>query len=239
MDIKHKILVMSGKGGVGKTTVAVNLACGLSDMGFQVGLMDVDLHGPNVPKMMGLGDRKIEVKDGKVIPISYKDNLKVVSMAFLLQHEEDAVIWRGPMKHGVIKQFAEDVAWGKLDYLIVDLPPGTGDEALSVVQVIKDVTGTVIVSTPQEVALLDSKKAITFANKMSVPVLGVVENMSGEVFGEGGAKKAAEQLHTTFLGAIPLDKTIVESGDSGLPFVYKKIGVADEFKKIIKGIIPG
>ncbi|HHI04191.1 MAG TPA: ATP-binding protein, partial [Candidatus Woesearchaeota archaeon] len=176
-DIKHKLLVMSGKGGVGKTTIAVNLAYALSEKGFKVGLLDVDIHGPNAPKMLGLSNKELSGKGNKMIPISFSDNLKVISMAFLLK-KTDAAIWRGPMKHNVIKQFLDDVIWGELDYLVIDLPPGTGDEALSISQLLNNITGTIIVSTPQEVALLDCIKSIDFSKKLKIPILGLIENMS-------------------------------------------------------------
>ncbi len=233
------ILIMSGKGGVGKTTVAVNLAYALAQKKFDVGILDVDIHGPTVPKMLGIAKVMPKTSKDKLIPIA-KYGLKVMSMAFLLQNDEDAVIWRGPMKHNIIKQFVEEVDWGDLDYLIVDLPPGTGDEPLSIAHIIKPVTGSVIVSTPQEVALLDAMKAVTFSKKLDVPVLGVIENMSGSIFGEGGAEKAARKLNVPFLGKIRLDKKIVEAGDSGQPFVIEdEFDESKSFKIIINKIIGG
>ncbi|MFH0876350.1 MAG: Mrp/NBP35 family ATP-binding protein [archaeon] len=236
--MKKTILVMSGKGGVGKTTVAVNLAYALAEKHFQVGLLDIDIHGPNVPKMLNINNTKIQIKDKKIMPVAVKDNLKVMSMAFLLENDYDAVIWRGPAKHGVIKQFVEEVDWGELDYLIVDLPPGTGDEALSIVHLINPITGSIIVSTPQEVAILDAMKAVTFSQKVNVPVIGVVENMSGGIFGEGGAEKAAKQLNVPYLGKLTLNQLIVKAGDSGKPFILES-GNSDtkSFLEIVSKII--
>ncbi|MBN2421730.1 Mrp/NBP35 family ATP-binding protein [Candidatus Woesearchaeota archaeon] len=238
MLIKNKILVMSGKGGVGKSTVAVNLAYSLSLKNHKVGLLDIDIHGPNIPKMLNLEKDKLMNKNNKIFPISAKNNLKVMSMAFMLQNDYDAIIWRGPAKHGVIKQFVHDVEWGNLDYLIVDLPPGTGDEPLSIAQILNPVTGSVIVSTPQQVALLDAMKAVTFSKKMNVPVIGVIENMSGNIFGKGGAEKAANKLKVPFLGRIKLNEQIVKSGDSGKPFVLdKEFEETESFEKIVNKII--
>lgn len=229
---------MSGKGGVGKTTVAVNLAYVLAKKKFRVGLLDIDIHGPNVPKMLNLNSVQVKIQNNKIIPVLIKDNLKVMSMAFLLNSDDDAVIWRGPMKHGVIRQFVEEVEWGDLDYLIVDLPPGTGDEPLSIAQIINPITGSVIVSTPQEVALLDAMKAVTFSKKMNVPVIGVIENMAGSVFGIGGARKAAQKLNVNFIGTIGLNEKIVKSGDSGKPFVTdKQLEETKSFEEIVEKII--
>ena len=181
-DIKYKFMVISGKGGVGKSSVSVNLGAALAAQGHSVGILDADIHGPNIPKMLGVEDRKpMAAEDDGILPIAVTDNLCVISMAFFLNRIEDAVIWRGPMKHGVIKQFLGEVCWGKLDYLIIDLPPGTGDEALSTAHLIKNVDGAVVVTTPQEVALLDSRKSITFCREIKIPLIGVVENMSGMV----------------------------------------------------------
>ncbi len=232
-NIKKKILVMSGKGGVGKTTIAVNLAYALSEKGFKVGLLDVDVHGPNAPKMLKLDDKELETQDNKMIPIKYNDNLKVMSMAFLLK-KQNAGIWRGPMKHNIIKQFLDDVEWGELDYIVVDLPPGTGDEPLSIAQLLKDITGTVIVSTPQEVSLLDGIKSIDFSKKLKIPIIGLVENMSGEIFGEGGVEETAKKQKIAFIGRIKLDAEIRKSGDSGNPHEIKKLfnPIADKIEKI-------
>ncbi len=224
--IKRKIVVMSGKGGVGKTTVAVNLASALAEEGNQVGIMDVDIHGPNVPKMLGLEDTKIIADENGIFPIRSGKNLKVISMAFLIQDSDSPVIWRGPMKMSLINQFLGDVQWDDLDYLIVDLPPGTGDESLSIAQ---QITGAeaVIVTTPQDVALLDSRKAVNFARTLGMPVLGIIENMSGmkcphcgkdiDLFKTGGGEKAAKEMGVQFLGKLPIDPEIVLAGDAGTP----------------------
>jgi ATP-binding protein involved in chromosome partitioning len=247
--ILHKILVMSNKGGVGKSTIAVNLALGLVRKGKQVGLLDVDIHGPSIPKMLGLGQIPL-VGDGKKIqPVMYAFNLKVISMGFLLRDNESPVIWRGPLKMGAIKQFLEEVDWGKLDFLIIDSPPGTGDEPLSIAQLIKDIDGVIVVTTPQEVALLDSRKAVNFARKLGVPVLGVVENMSGfvcphcgkrtDLFKTGGGEKAAKEMNVPFLGKIPFEPEIVTSGDTGKPFVWeqKESSAGKILKQMVDGII--
>lgn len=231
IDVKHVILVLSGKGGVGKTTVAVNLAFSLASHGKTVGLLDLDIHGPNVPKMVGVEGQKLMVSGNKILPVEVTGNLSVVSMEFLLPDAETPVIWRGPMKMAAIQQFLEDVDWGALDYLVVDLPPGTGDEALSIAQLAPNVEGAVIVTTPQEVSTMDSRKAVKFVEKLGYPVLGIIENMSGlicpecgteiDIFGKGGGKKAAEELKVPFLGAIPIDVEMRKAGDEGRPFITR------------------
>ncbi|MFH1434894.1 MAG: Mrp/NBP35 family ATP-binding protein [Pseudomonadota bacterium] len=223
--IKHKVIVMSGKGGVGKTTVAVNLAVSLARERNMVGIMDADIHGPNVPKMTGANIHKIYATENSLIPVEVGPNLKVMSMALLLKKEDEAVIWRGPMKMGLIKQFLKDVEWGDLDYLIIDAPPGTGDEPLSVVQLIEDLDGAIIVTTPQDIALLDVRKSITFCKHLKIDVLGIVENMSGfvcphcgeksDIFKSGGGLKLANDERIRFLGAIPIDGDIVQHSDAG------------------------
>lgn len=244
-NIRNKIVVMSGKGGVGKSTVATNLALALSMKGAKVGLMDVDIHGPNIPKMLNIEDEKPEADHKGMFPIEVTPNLKVMSMAFLLKDRDTPVIWRGPMKMGAIKQFLSEVHWGKLDYLIVDLPPGTGDEPLSIAQLIPNATGSIIVTTPQDVALLDSRKSVNFSKTLKLPVLGIVENMSGfecphckkaiDLFKKGGGEAAAKEMNVRFLGGIPLDAKVVETGDSGKPFVlsHSKSKTAKAFQKIV------
>lgn len=229
--VKHKFMVLSGKGGVGKSSVAVNLAVTLSQQGFEVGIMDADIHGPNIPKMMGVEEKHLVGNQDGLMPIKTKSGVKVMSMAFLLRDKDDAIIWRGPLKHSLIKQFLSEVFWGSLDYLIIDLPPGTGDEALSTAHLIKDVDGAVIVTTPQDVALLDSRKSITFCRQLHIPHIGVVENMGGftcphcnkaiDIFKIGGGEKAAQEMGVPFLGRIPLDPEMVISSDNGVPFVHK------------------
>ena len=248
--IKRKIVVMSGKGGVGKTTVAVNLAFALSQRGKKVGLLDVDINGPNVPKMLGIEDEKLSGSDGHIEPVPVSKNLKVVSMAFLLQSRDTPVIWRGPMKMQAIRQFLGEVEWGELDYLVADLPPGTGDEPLSIAQLIREGANAIIVTTPQDVALLDSRKSVNFARALKMEILGIVENMSGlscphcgtriDLFKVGGGESAAGELGIPFLGRIPIDPAIVETGDSGEPFVvrYPDSASAVAFGEIVDGIDP-
>jgi Mrp family chromosome partitioning ATPase len=228
--IRNKIVVMSGKGGVGKTTVAVNVASGLAKNGHRVGIMDVDIHGPNVPKMLGLEGSNLTYGQEGILPLEVTENLKAISMSFLLPDPESPVIWRGPMKINLINQFLGDVEWGDLDYLVIDLPPGTGDETLSIAQ---QITGAqaLIVTTPQDVALLDSRKALNFARKLNMPILGVVENMSGmtcphcgeaiDLFKKGGGEKSAREMDAHFLGRLPIDPNMVISGDNGEPMVLK------------------
>jgi ATP-binding protein involved in chromosome partitioning len=227
--ISHRIMVMSGKGGVGKSTVSTNLAVALSMDGFNIGLLDADIHGPNIPKMLGIESSQVVGSGQGMIPIEVFPNLKVISMAFFIGDRDNPVVWRGPLKHSAISQFVGEVEWGNLDFLIVDLPPGTGDEPLSVAHVIKDVDGAVIVTTPQDVALLDSRKAVTFSRMLSIPVIGIVENMSGLIcphchkeillFKTGGGEKAARDMRVPFLGKIPIDPEMVTDCDRGMPFV--------------------
>ncbi len=236
--IKDKILVLSGKGGVGKTTVAVNLALSFVQAGKKAGILDADIHGPNVPKMLGLEEMDVKSKDWKMAPLVHGSGLKVMSLAFMVD-EKDSIIWRGPLKHNLIKQFVQDVDWGELDYLVVDFPPGTGDEQISASQLIGDVTGAVIVSTPQKVAILDSVRTIDFCRKMAIPVLGMVENMSGGIFGKGTIKYVAEENGVKFLGSISLDQAVAESGDSGFPFANGSSKAADDFRNIVKNVLEG
>jgi len=227
--IQHKIVVLSGKGGVGKSTVAVNLATALSLSGLRVGLLDVDIHGPSVPTMLGLENETLQGTPDGLLPITF-GSMKIMSIGFLLKNHDDAIIWRGPMKMGVIKQFLTDVDWGDLDYLIVDAPPGTGDEPLSLCQLIQPLDGAVIITTPQKVAAVDVRKSISFCRQVHVPVLGIIENMSGfvcpkcgvvtQIFPEGGGKKIAADMKVPFLGAIPIDPALAQSGDSGRVFIY-------------------
>jgi Mrp family chromosome partitioning ATPase len=227
--IRHKIMVMSGKGGVGKSTVAINLAASLALRGYQVGILDADLHGPDVPRMLGIEGQHLISSGNGVEPVEVFAGFKAVSMALLGQEPDKAIIWRGPLKHSAIKQFLGGVNWGDLDFLFIDLPPGTGDEPLSVSKLIQQVDGAVIVTTPQDVALLDSRKAVSFSKQINIPVLGIVENMSGmacphcgekiNLFKIGGGEKAAAELGVPFLGRIPIDPTVVLSCDSGEPIV--------------------
>ncbi len=234
--IKNKILVLSGKGGVGKTTIAVNLALSLALSGKKTGILDADIHGPNVPKMLGLDNEKLQSVGDFILPIEHESSLKVMSLGFMVP-EKESVIWRGPMKHNLIKQFIENVDWGDLDYLVIDFPPGTGDEQISTAQLIGKVSGAVIVSTPQKVAILDSVRTIDFCRKMNIPIYGIIENMSGGIFGKGTISKVAEENKIPFLGHLELEQAIAESGDNGKPFSGQKSESADSFRKITSKII--
>ncbi|MBE0425905.1 MAG: P-loop NTPase [Nitrospirae bacterium] len=247
--IKHKIIVLSGKGGVGKSTVATNIAAALSLKGQKVGLMDIDIHGPSIPKMLGLEGSPLRGSEEGLLPVDYSDNLSVMSIGFILQDQKNAVIWRGPLKHSLIRQFLKDVSWGELDYLIIDSPPGTGDEPLSVIQLLEDADGAVIVTTPQDIALIDVRKAITFCSHVNLTILGIVENMSGficpycgktvNIFKAGGGEKMASEMGVPFLGRIPLEPRMVEAGDSGKPFLqyYPGSETAKAFDLAIKPLL--
>lgn len=227
--IAHKVLVLSGKGGVGKSTIAVNIAASLATAGRKVGLLDIDIHGPSIPNLLGLCGLPIGGTKESIHPFSVGENLRVMSIGFLLRSDRDAVIWRGPMKYNVIKQFLSDVDWGELDYLIVDSPPGTGDEPLSIAQLIRSVDGALVVTTPQDIALIDVRKCIDFCNKLSIPIIGVVENMSGficpkcgeqtDIFKSGGGELMAREMNVPFLGRVPVDPGIVSASDGGRPYV--------------------
>lgn len=246
--IKHKLIVLSGKGGVGKSTVAANLSLSLSEKGHNVGLLDSDIHGPSIPKILGIEDKRPIPTQNGITTVLALPKLKVMSMGFLLQDKDSPVIWRGPLKMGAIKQFIGDVNWGDLDYLIVDLPPGTGDEPLSIAQLIPNSDGAIVVTTPQDVALLSVRKSINFVKKMNMPVIGIIENMSGfkcphcgksiDIFKTGGGLKASKDFNVPFLGKVPLDPQIVETGDSGEPFVIKNSGsdTANAFREIVENI---
>jgi Mrp family chromosome partitioning ATPase len=228
--IRHKFLVMSGKGGVGKTSTSVNLAIALARKGHKVGLLDVDLHGPDIPKMLGL-EGTLEVSQArKLQPKKYSDNLCAVSIESLLPDTDEAVIWRGPVKYNAIRQFIEEVEWGELDYLIIDAPPGTGDEPLTIAQLIKDAKA-IIVTTPQEVALADVRKSISFCRRVEMEIFGLVENMSGftcphcgeavDLLGKGGGEKTAKAAQIPLLGKVPFDPRMVSCSDSGVAFQEK------------------
>tara|TARA_B100000214_G_C23935654_1_gene613014 strand:+ start:105 stop:1139 length:1035 start_codon:yes stop_codon:yes gene_type:complete len=224
-DISKYLAVASGKGGVGKSTVAVNLAIAFSRKLKNMGLMDADIWGPSIPMMCGIDTKPMATKEEKIVPIE-KFNIKMMSIGFLLD-EEDTVIWRGPMVHGAIKQFVEDVEWDGVDNLVIDLPPGTGDAHLSLIQTVP-LSGGIIVTTPQDVALIDVKRGIQMFRKLNVPVLGIIENMSYlqngdeiiDIFGRGGGKKIAEKFEVPFLGEIPIDPSVRKGGDLGLPIVF-------------------
>ena len=247
--IRHKILVMSGKGGVGKSTVAANLAISLALQGRKVGLLDVDIHGPSIPKMLHLEDAEIGANEaGWIQPVELA-GVKLMSIGLLLRDRDAAVIWRGPLKMGAIKQFLEEVEWGELDYLIIDSPPGTGDEPLSVCQLAAPLDGAVIVTTPQDVATADVRRSISFCRQLDLRVLGVVENMSGfacphcgtvtDIFKSGGGERMAESMGVPFLGRIPIDPAIGVSCDDGKPFVYhyNKTETAKAFARITEPIL--
>ena len=228
--IKNKFIVLSGKGGVGKTSVSVNLAIALAAKGYNVGIMDVDLHGPDVPRMLGLKGMLDLNENRKLNPMAYSENLKAVSIESLSARKDDAIIWRGPLKNAAIQQFISEVEWGELDYLIIDSPPGTGDEPLTVAQTIADAKA-IIVTTPQEVSLADVRKSISFCNVVNMEIFGLIENMSGfscphcsekiDLFGSGGGEKTARTAGIKFLGRIPFDLDVVACGDSGTSFQNK------------------
>lgn len=226
--IRHKIVVLSGKGGVGKSTVAVNYAVSLMKAGHKVGLLDVDIHGPSVPTMLGLEGAPLEQGVAGLLPVDWY-GMKVMSIGFLLSNPDDAVIWRGPRKNAVIKQFLRDVDWGDLDYLIIDSPPGTGDELLSVFQLGGDIRGAVVVTTPQKVSAVDARKSVSFCRQSQIPVLGVIENMNGfacphcgeitEILPIGAGKRIAEEMDIPYLGSIPMDLRMARAADDGLAFI--------------------
>lgn len=228
--IGRKIMILSGKGGVGKTTVTVNLANALVDMGCTVGVLDVDIHGPNVAKMFGCEGEELGSPDGvTMIPIEPRKGLKVMSLSFALPDPSAPIIWRGSLKMSAIRQFLSDCEWGTLDYLLIDTPPGTGDEQLTVIQAIPEMTGAIIVTTPQEVAVLDSRRSVGFARKCGLAIIGVVENMSGlkcphcgeeiPIFGKGGGKRMCQEMHVPFLGEIPMELDLCKAEDNGESFV--------------------
>ncbi len=249
--IEHTIMILSGKGGVGKSTVAVNLAAGLASRDRQVGLLDIDLHGPSIPKLLRLEGAQIRGTNAKgMVPVRYNDNLKVLSIEFLVRDETDeAVIWRGPMKHRIISQFVGEADWGDLDFLVVDAPPGTGDEPLSVCQMAPPRSQAIIVTTPQEIALKDVRKSIRFCKHLGMPVFGIVENMSGfscpkcgevsDLFKRGGGKKLALETGYRFLGDIPLDPRLMASSDDGRPFVleHPESDTARAFDAILERVL--
>ena len=248
--IRHKIVIISGKGGVGKTTVAVNLAMSLASIGLRVGILDVDITGPNVIKMLGVDPKlkpRVDVDAKKFYPINGPLNIKVMSMAFLTLNPDDPVIWRGPMKMSAVRQFLGDAIWGELDYLICDLPPGTSDETLDILQLIPE-ENVIVVTTPQQVALMDARKTIKMATVMQRKTLGIIENHSGfdcphcgeyiDLYPPGGAKKASIDFNIPLLGNIPFEVEISQQGDQGLPFVlkYPDNKATKIFKDIVKKI---
>ncbi len=247
--IKNKIVVLSGKGGVGKSTVAANLAVGLSLEGYKTGLLDVDVHGPSIPRLLKLTGTRPGVRDQTMVPVEYSWNLGVMSVGFLLPDEHEAVVWRGPVKGSVIKQFLDGVEWGERDYLIVDCPPGTGDEPLSVLQFLGKDAKAVIVTSPQAVAMDDVRRSITFCRLMDTEIIGIVENLSGfvcpdcgathNIFDTGGGERLALDAGVPFIGRIPIDMEAAKAGDSGeaLLAVKNDSPASQAFKHVVKAVI--
>jgi len=248
-NISNILIVLSGKGGVGKSTVAANLTLGLSLQGFTTGILDVDIHGPSIPKLLGIAGQRMGVINDELKPIECYANINAVSMGLLVDGTETPIIWRGPMKANAIRELIQHVAWGKLDYLIVDCPPGTGDEPLSIAQMLGKKARAVIVTTPQEVATIDVEKCITFCNQLGLPIAGIIENMSGficpdcgketEIFSSGGGQKLALKFSVPFLGKVPIEPEIAKSGDEGKPYLYfyGKSETAKRFDDIVKQIV--
>jgi Mrp family chromosome partitioning ATPase len=248
-EVGRRILVLSGKGGVGKSTVAANLAVALAERGKTVGLLDVDIHGPSIPKLLGLEHESLSSDGDQLLPIAVNEHLKVMSIGFLLRSCDDAVIWRGPLKYRLIQQFLADVDWGRLDSLVIDCPPGTGDEPLSVVQLAGGPAVAVVVTTPQELSISDVRRCVTFCRSLSLEVAGIVENMSGfvcprcgaqiDLFRSGGGENLAAEAHVPFLGRIPIDPEVVISGDAGLPFVrsLQRGAAADAFARVVNRLL--
>ena len=246
--IKHKVMVMSGKGGVGKSTTAINLALALVEKGLKVGLLDIDLHGPSIPKMAGLEGQRPKASEEGIIPLEVS-GLKLMSLGFLLASASDATIMRGPMKHGAIQQLLADVVWGELDVLLVDCPPGTGDEPLSAVQLLGANSAAVVVTTPQEVALADVEKSLSFCRELKLPVIGLVENMSGfvcphceeksDIFKSGGALKLAEKTGVSLIAKVPLDPRVVMAGDDGQPHLLScpDSKCSEELRKVATAVV--
>ncbi len=245
--VNHTILIMSGKGGVGKSTFAVNLSVSLASLGKKVGLIDADINGPDDPKMLGVSKSQIYADENGIVPVETDYGVRVVSMAFLLPSEDTPVIWRGALRHKAVQQFLEDVVWKGTDYVIMDFPPGTGDEALSVGQLVPDADGVIIVITPQDVAIIDAIKAINFAKQLKLKVIGLVENMSGyvcphcgetvDIFGKGGGENAAKKYGVPFLGRIPIIPDIVKLADEGIPAVIRNDSLREIYDSIAKSII--
>ena len=242
-NITNKVVIMSGKGGVGKSTLSVNFAYGLSMRGYKVGILDADLHGPNIPIMLGVEGEKLTDLS---VPYKINENLCTTSLSFFLP-STDPIIWRGPQKMGAIMEILENVVWGKLDYLIIDLPPGTGDETLTIAQNVGVGTKAIVVTTPQDVALLDSRRSVKFSGLVNMELIGIIENMSGficpecgeevNIFKKGGAERMANELNVNFLGSIPMDKNIAEAGDNGKPYIQNESEASIRLNKIIDQIL--
>jgi ATP-binding protein involved in chromosome partitioning len=246
--VKEKLVVLSGKGGVGKSTVAVNLATALTQAGKKVGLLDIDIHGPSIPKMLHLENAPVTGTDTTLDPV-IAHKMKAMSIGLLLRDRDDAVIWRGPMKSNAIKQFLRDVEWGELDYLIVDSPPGTGDEPMTVIQLLDRPTGAIVVTTPQAVAVQDVRRSIMFCRQLQLPVIGVIENMSGfvcpkcgertDIFQTGGGESMARDMGVAFLGSVPIDPQVTVSGDGGQPVVqaHPHSETSKAFGRIVRALL--
>lgn len=248
--IKHKIAIISGKGGVGKSTVAANLATAFALSGHKnrVGVLDVDIHGPCIPKLLGVKGAKLQVTPDGAYPVTNSEGIKVVSMDFLVANQETPIVWRGPLKMRAIKQFLSDFLWGELDFLFIDAPPGTGDEPLSTMQLLPEMDGTIIVTIPSQVSEDVVKKAVSFSRQMKIPIIGIVENMSGfvcpkcgetiNILGAGGGKRLAEELNVPFLGQIPMDPKICEEADKGTSFLkeYPDSSATKAFKEIVEKV---
>jgi len=245
--IKHKVAIISGKGGVGKSTVTVNLAAAFAQKRYEVGVLDADIHGPSVPRLLGLEGKTVKTGPPGTFPVVGPLGLKVMSIDFFLP-EQAPTIWRGPLKMRAIRQFLVDIVWGELDFLFIDLPPGTGDEPLSIAQLLPEIDGVVIVTMPTQLSSSVVKKAITFAERLNMPIIGVVENMSGfvcphckeriEIFKSGGGKKMAQEMGVKFLGSIPIDPEVGVDSDKGTPFVYsnKSSSATKAFMEIVSKV---
>jgi Mrp family chromosome partitioning ATPase len=248
-QIRHKILVLSGKGGVGKSTVAANLATALARAGKTVGLLDVDVHGPSIPKLMGLEGLPADGDEEALHPVRSTEGVKVMSIGFLLPRDDTPVVWRGPRKYHLIRQFLQQVDWGKLDFLVIDAPPGTGDEPMAVAELVRPRVSAVLVTTPQDLAVADVKRSVRFCNEIRLPVVGILENMSGltcpdcghriDLFKSGGGEKLAKAFGLRFLGKIPIDLEIVDCGDGGRPFAAQPSmsQTAEAFAEAIQPIL--
>lgn len=245
--IKNKVLVFSGKGGVGKSTVSVNLAAALTRRGYKVGLLDIDFHGPSVPKLAGVEGMEPPYENAKIIPVVAPAGFKVISIGLLMEDQGAAVVWRGPMKMSAVQQLLRDVEWGELDFLLIDAPPGTGDEPLSVIQTIKNLTGAVLVTTPQQVAISDVRRSANFCQQVEVPIIGIVENMSGfvcpkcgeitPIFSAGGAQELCKETGINLLGSIPLDVEVMIASEEGSPFVLKNSTAGQAFEKAVDAFL--
>lgn len=245
--IKHKIAIISGKGGVGKSTVTVNLAATLNMMGKSVGVLDGDIHGPNIPQMLGVSEIQPLADENGIYPVLSAQGIKTMSIGYFLPDINTPIIWRGPKASGAVRQFLSDVNWGDLDYLLIDTPPGSGDIQLTTLQSIPDIDGIIIVTTPEEVSVLDARKSVSTANMLEIPIIGLVENMGGfvcpecdkviDVFGKGGGEKAAKELGVYFLGRIPLDVKARVASDRGVPMVTMDCKASEEFKKVVEKVL--